>query len=158
MSAASATTTPETPEGIATQAFIGTWELDTFEVRAPDGTNVLPLGHGPVGRISYDRDGRMAVQLMRSGRGQFTSGDMLVASDEERREAWDGFVAYAGTFEVDVAAGTVTHHIEISSFPNWVGQAQVRFFEFGDDTLELTTAPVAYGGTGAVAALLWTRA
>lgn len=158
MSATSSTATPRTADRTTTDAFVGTWKLEAFEVRRPDGTTLLPLGPDPVGRITYDDAGRMAVQVMRPGRSQFASGDMLVASDQERREAWDGFIAYTGTFRVDPDAGTVTHHIEISSFPNWVGDNQVRFFAFGDDVLELTTAPVAYGGTGAVAALVWTRA
>jgi hypothetical protein len=36
------------------------------------------------------------------------------------------FIAYAGPFSVDVDDGTVTHHVDISLFPNWQGEDQVR--------------------------------
>jgi Lipocalin-like domain len=36
------------------------------------------------------------------------------------------FVAYAGPFSVDVGKGTVTHHVDVSLFPNWQGHDQVR--------------------------------
>ena len=36
------------------------------------------------------------------------------------------FIAYAGPFSVDVGDGTVTHHVEVSLFPNWEGHDQVR--------------------------------
>jgi hypothetical protein len=40
---------------------------------------------------------------------------------------WPGhFVAYAGPFSVDVGNGTVTHHVDVSLFPNWQGRDQVR--------------------------------
>ena len=36
------------------------------------------------------------------------------------------FIAYAGPFSVDVGNGTVTHHVDVSLFPNWQGHDQVR--------------------------------
>jgi lipocalin-like protein len=35
-------------------------------------------------------------------------------------------IAYAGPFSVDVGNGTVTHHVDVSLFPNWQGHDQVR--------------------------------
>ncbi|MGZ5384986.1 MAG: lipocalin-like domain-containing protein [Acidimicrobiia bacterium] len=69
-----------------------------------------------------------------------------------------GFLSYAGRYEVNDAARTVTHQIEMCPFPNWVGEAQVRHFQFDGSMLDLTTPPVAYGGDFAVGALVWERA
>ena len=36
------------------------------------------------------------------------------------------FIAYAGPFSADAGTGTVTHHVDVSLFPNWQGHNQVR--------------------------------
>ena len=35
------------------------------------------------------------------------------------------FIAYAGPFSADAGNGTVTHHVDVSLFPNWQGHDQV---------------------------------
>ncbi len=53
-----------------------------------------------------------------------------------------GYLAYAGSYTLD--GMTVTHHVEMSLFPNWIGTDQVRaiaILENGD--LELSTPPEA---------------
>jgi Lipocalin-like domain len=35
-------------------------------------------------------------------------------------------IAYAGPFSADPGNGTVTHHVDVSPFPNWQGHDQVR--------------------------------
>jgi hypothetical protein len=56
------------------------------------------------------------------------------------REAVTGFVAYFGTYDVDEAAHTVTHHVEASLVPSWVGTDVKRQFNFQDGRLLLTAA------------------
>lgn len=41
--------------------------------------------------------------------------------------------------EVNLNSNQVVHQIKISSFPNWVGQNQIRNFEFNEDELTLST-------------------
>jgi len=36
------------------------------------------------------------------------------------------FIAYPGPFSADPGNGTVTHHVDVSLFPNWQGHDQVR--------------------------------
>jgi hypothetical protein len=36
---------------------------------------------------------------------------------------------------------TVIHHIEVCSYPNWIGNAQVRFARLEGDLLTLSTKP-----------------
>ena len=150
--------TDMTTEESEADRLVGSYRLESWEVRRPDdGTTFHPMGSEPVGRISYDADGHMAVQVMRPGRTEFTSGDLFDASTDELEEAWAGFVAYAGSWSLDVDAGTVTHDIEISSFPNWVGDQQVRFIALDGDRLELSTAPIRLGGGETVSSLVWHR-
>jgi hypothetical protein len=62
-------------------------------------------------------------------------------SEDELRTTCDHFVAYAGTFEVDVAGGFLTHHIEISMVPNEIGESAKRYFQVVGEQLVLRPAP-----------------
>ena len=53
--------------------------------------------------------------------------------------------------------GTVTHHLEGSLFPNWVGTDLKRFFEFSGNQLKLSTLPMPMGGQQVTGVLLWER-
>jgi Lipocalin-like domain len=139
------------------QQFIGTWKLVTSEFRTSDGKVSYPLGEKAVGILIYDSGGRMAAQLMRPDRPKFASGDMRGGTPEETKTAAEGYVAYFGTYEVDDKKGTVIHHVEASLFPNWVGQDQVRFFEFSAGMLTLKTLPLLSGGQEITGILIWKR-
>ena len=52
---------------------------------------------------------------------------------------------------------TVIHHIEISSYPNWIGNAQVRFARLEGDLLMLSTKPMTFQGVERRAELVWER-
>jgi hypothetical protein len=116
--------------------FVGTWELAAIE--APDGAGgwmpaPLPFPGSPVGVIMYDDLGNMAVQITSDPRG--------VASPADLPEMVNGYVAYYASFEVDPAAGTVTHHRRGHVNPDLASLSVVRFYEFSGDTLTLTVAP-----------------
>lgn len=71
-------------------------------------------------------------------------GAVLPDVSELRGEAVMGkvastFFAYYGTYEVDNAGQKVTHHVQGSLLPSWVGTEQVRHYSFlGKDRLELS--------------------
>jgi hypothetical protein len=138
--------------------FIGSWELVSLENRADDGTVKKPYGDHPVGRITYTADGRMSAQVMRGERQAFVNADLFGGTPEEKAAAYDGYVAYYGTFEVDSAAGVVRHHIAGSLFPNWVGGTQVRAYALDGDRLTLRTTPIAVDGQQVTAHVVWQRA
>jgi hypothetical protein len=46
-----------------------------------------------------------------------------------RAAAYRRYLGYWGPFVVDAAAGHVTHIVEGSSNPSWVGSGQVRHYE-----------------------------
>jgi len=40
----------------------------------------------------------------------------------------------------------VIHHIEVCSYPNWIGNAQVRFAKLDGNLLTLSTKPMMFQG------------
>ncbi len=135
---------------------VGHWSLESFEALS-DGSAEYPFGPGAVGQITYDRAGHMAVQIMKSGRRPFASGDQAAGSVEEVSAAFTGYVAYYGTYSVDERAGVVTHHIAASMFPNWVGSEQQREVLLEGDRLTLSTPPTLFQGRQRVFRLAWKR-
>ena len=114
-------------------------------------------GDKPRGVIVYDAAGCVSVNLMRSDRPTFSVSDKSKGTSEEARSALESYEAYFGAYQVDEAAATVTHHVEGSLFPNWTGSKQVRFYEFKDDYLILSTPAMEYGGSTVVGRLTWRR-
>ena len=110
--------------------------MSTFK----DGRTEHPFGEKPVGRIEYDKTGRMSALLMRPDRrSTLPPGPPLnKATSEELRDAVTGFVAYFGTFDIDEATQTVIHHVEASLSPSWVGTDLKRRFRFDAGLLILT--------------------
>lgn len=106
-----------------------------------------PHGDRPSGRIQYDDGGHMLAMLFPPDREPL--GDAATA--EDYRAAMRGVVAYYGTYDIDVDAGTVTHHVEGASNPSWIGDDFVRWYRFEDGDLRLSLNP-DFRGT-----LLWRR-
>jgi hypothetical protein len=129
--------------------FRGAWTLVSYEQLKAGAEVAYPMGKDALGRLSYDPDGRMAAQLMRRDRQRFASSSRYHGTAEEVRAAFESFLAYYGPYRIDEKAGTVIHHVECCSFPNWVGTDQVRRFEFDGARLVLY-APGDYK-------LVWTR-
>ncbi len=122
--------------GKAKEQFVGTWKLVLYEVGASH-----PMGRDAVGLLTYHANGRMSMQVMRSDRPKFRAsggkeGGYLAGTAEEVMSAYRGYIAYFGTYEVNEEGHFVTHHIETSLYPNWVGRDQVEFFELSEDRLK----------------------
>jgi hypothetical protein len=139
----------------ARERLIGVWKLVRCSRRFPDGHIEYPYGEKPVGRITYDRAGRMSAVLMRPGRRSTVgSGVSLIAGKataEEIREAVDGFNAYYGRFDVDESSQTVIHHVQASLVPSWVGTDLKRTCRFEGNRVTLTRA------TTSVLEVVWER-
>jgi hypothetical protein len=137
--------------------FVGTWELVSAEARRSDGQITYPFGRDVVGTLSYDTNGNMSMQMMRSDRPAFAVGDFQKGAPEEIKAAFKGFLSYFGTYEINEQEGTVTHHVKGSSFPNWGGSDQTRVFEFSGNRLTLRTPPIQVGGIAVTSLLIWER-
>ena len=135
---------------------VGSWKLISFHRKDSSGQTAYPFGKDARGRLIYEPDGRMAVQLMNPNRPGFTSDDPLVTSEAEVRSAFDGYTAYYGTYSVNPDEQTIVHHIEAALLPNWVGTDQPRHFEFDGKYLTLQ-GPLLLGGVQGVVSLVWER-
>jgi hypothetical protein len=97
------------------ERLVGSWELVSYEIIAADGTR--RPGNYDRGQITYDASGRMSAHLMHSS----NKADASPQTDELRATAFRRYLGYYGPFVVDTAGGTVTHIVEGSSNPSWVG-------------------------------------
>jgi Lipocalin-like domain len=122
LSAPTATAGGKKPE----QAFLGSWRLETFERKTDAGETTYPYGKHPVGRLSYDTQGRMSVLIMGPDRTRFKAETSAAGTTEEKAAAFDTFVAYAGTYRVDETSHTIVHGIDITSYPNFEGSDSVE--------------------------------
>jgi hypothetical protein len=127
----------------------GSWELVTYEIIAADGTR--RPGNYDRGQITYDASGRMSAHLMHSSNKSDTSPQ----TDELRATAFRRYLGYYGPFVVDAAGGTVTHVVEGSSNPSWVGTRQLRYYELSSDNAQLTLS--LRDGTRTTQSLVWKR-
>lgn len=135
------------------QDFLGTWKLVSVETRKEDG-EVHRRGER-VGYLLYNDEGYMSVAFMKRDRPKFASGDIRGGTAEEKAAAVEGYVSYCGRYEV--MEDKVTHHIEVSLFPNWVGVRQERMYELDGDRLTLSTPLMLVGGRRLSTHLIWER-
>jgi hypothetical protein len=98
--------------------FVGAWRLVSYSAVTSGGEMFYPMGPDARGRIVYDAGGRVFVQLGDPGRAPFTGGDPSAATDSEVRAAFDGYLAYFGTYTLDAGRGAVVHHLEMSLYYN----------------------------------------
>jgi hypothetical protein len=136
-------------------SLVGTWKLVSLESRSADGKVSYPLGKDLLGYIMYNENGYMFVAIMSTNRLKFASGDILGGTIDEKVAAADTYVSYCGKY--DVQGNTVTHHIELSFFPNWVGVDQKRIMALDGDRLSLSTPPILVEGIEQTQHLIWER-
>ena len=133
------------------ERFLGTWVLDRIETRAESGDWTpakTRFGSHPIGTLTYDPAGNMAVQIMRRDRpplsspglaeGQSVSQEALaLAPAEEKAVAFDGYTAYFGKYSVRETEGVVIHQRIGHLVPNQATLSVERRFEFLNDALVL---------------------
>jgi len=129
---------------VAQHPFVGAWRLLSWEARTADGRITYPWGEEVAGYLLYTADGHMSAALMAAGRPRFAVDDILGGTVEERAQAAQTYLSYAGTYEI--GDGEVVHHVELSLFPNWVGDVQRRFFALEGHRLTLSTGPTLQAG------------
>ncbi len=119
---------------------IGTWKIRAFEDRKdehdPNSEWTYPYGKNPKGYFVYDNTGHVMIQIMKTPHSPpFASGDDDKPTVEEMKKAFTGYVAYFGTYTVDTAKNVVTHHVEGSLKPSFIGSNQPRPFILTGDRL-----------------------
>jgi len=134
---------------------VGTWKLVSWRRIVDDENVTYPLGEHARGLLVYAPDGAMAVTMIASNRPAMPDNDPLGGDEQKRAEAYSTCLAYVGTYEL--RADEVVHRIDVSLYPNWAGDEQVRPFTCTGDTLVLRTPPV-HGASGTVVnEMAWAR-
>ena len=138
-------------------SLIGTWRLVSYEAQDAQGKVSNPLGKNLLGLLCYTKDGFMSMQIMREDRPGHSSSDLHISLMEEMPAAASRYVAYAGRFSVDEAAATVTHHVQLSSWPTWVGTDQTRTVALRAGRLYLKGGLVKISGTLQAPQSVWEK-
>jgi Lipocalin-like domain len=133
--------------------FLGTWRLISVEQRSANGEPVAPSASAPTARtgyLIYDPAGYMAVSIMPVGRKKYAAAQ---PTDDEAKSALTGYTAYYGTFSINEADSSVTHHLQGSVNPGMAPE-QKRFFELAGNRLTLKPPP---SPNGTQSRLTWER-
>jgi hypothetical protein len=108
--------------GSAKEKLIGAWHLAHIDVPGPDGKPRAPAQ--PQGMLIYTRDGHMSVQLMYPESANVQSNEYVK----------DGYEASFGSYDVDEASHTLTHHVQGSVTRDLlVGKGLPRNFQITAD-------------------------
>lgn len=121
----------------------GTWTLTAADRITPAGVRERDYGAAPKGRLIVDAAGRYSLQIFRSERTGFASGDKKRGTPEEYADAALGSSTHYGTIALDKAAHQLLFRIEGASFKNWEGATQRRSYDLKGDALSyrVPTAP-----------------
>jgi Lipocalin-like domain len=145
---------------------IGVWELESLQDQRPGGDVLDWMGKKPSGVLTYSPDGRMTIQIVRDPRpvagGPMWSSDghnlLPSASANDIRDAYNGYYAYFGTWDLDERAYTVTHHVRASLCSMEVGSDYVRPYELSAGQLRFRYPVSAPDGERRTRVLVWRRA
>lgn len=103
------------------EKLIGAWHLVSLGEPGADGkVNSVP---GLMGMLIYTRDGHMSVQIMYPASAAALSNDYVL----------NGYEGSFGSYDIDEAKHTVTHHPQGSITHGLVGKDLQRAYQFTDD-------------------------
>jgi hypothetical protein len=109
--------------GFDKEKLIGAWHL--VSISAPGAGGRQNPAAEIKGTLIYTRDGHMSVQLMYPESASALSNDYVL----------NGYEASFGSYDVDEAAHTVTHHVQGSITHALVGKDLTRVYQYSDGHL-----------------------
>jgi hypothetical protein len=152
----------EEEDKMAKNALVGTWKLVSFELICAEINQVrYPFGEDAIGYLIYTEDGYVFASLMAANRSElikhskFSLGDIQIRNVEEVVAAFCTHFSCCGLYEIQ--EDKIVHYIKTSSFPDWVGLLEERFFKFENDKLSLSTSPTMIGNRQRIAHITWQR-
>ncbi|WP_022975147.1 amidase family protein [Nevskia ramosa] len=140
-------TTPPLKDSFAS-TFIGTWKLVAIADRDPRTGVETPAERAAAdGQLVYAANGRLSVQIVRTGREQLPAGTA------------DGFSSYFGRWELLPAEGCMVHHQDGNLNQARIGEAAKRYYSFdARGHLSLATPPSKRAdGKEASSVFIWER-
>src|SRR4051812_14359347 len=133
------------------KALVGAWRLVSWDTTQADGSvRKSPMS---VGSLMYSDSGRMCGVLMDPNRKM----PSRPPTDEELRSAYNGIVAYCGTYEVDAKAGFVVHSVDLEKSPSNVGIKRKRWFTLEGNRLSLKIDAAELSANQKESRLVWER-
>ena len=137
------------------KALVGTWAPVSAVITDPGGGKTEVFGPRPTGMLVFTADGQYAVVVRREELPKFAANSRAKGTAEENRAVVAGSIAHYGRYTVDAKDGTVSFHIQGSTYPNWYGMTQKRPFTVkGDQLTYKVPAPSVTSGSGE---LVWKR-
>lgn len=127
---------------ITKEMLLGAWRLKDYYIDKEEG-RIYPFGEDVDGFLLYTTDGYMSAQMMRKGRTPFDIDNMHQGTDTEYTEAASGYHAYSGRFDFDEENQVMRHYMDVSLFPNYIGQSQIRDVTLEGDQLIISNPKFA---------------
>lgn len=122
-------------------ALIGTWRVVEIADVDKDGKWEHFFGDPPRGYFVYDATGHVHIQMMKvpplKPFPEANTDEGKPPTAEHALAAYNSFFAYFGTYNVDAEKHAVTHHVEGSFAPDYIGTEGPRPFKLQGDRLEL---------------------
>ena len=134
---------------------VGTWTMVSITLEK-DGKKIDLFGPNPQGRLIRDADGHVSYMVTRADLPKFASNNRAAGTAEENKAAVQGSIFFFGRSSVNETDKTITTHIEVCSFPNWIGTDRKSTYTINGDEYD-TTSPGSSVGEGTVY-IVWKRA
>ena len=134
---------------------VGTWTMVSI-TQEQDGKKIDLFGPNPQGRLIRDADGHVAYMVTRADLPKFTSNNRAAGTPEENKAVVQGSISYFGTVTTNEAEKTSITHIEVCTYPNWIGIERKTSYTINGDELD-STASGSTVGEGTVY-VVWKRA
>lgn len=118
---------------------IGTWRVVEFwNQKSPDAPKQYPFGEHPIGYIVYDATGHVFVEMATNPQpSRITEQQRHALTREDALSTIEAYVAYWGTYTIDVSHGVVVHHVEGDSRREYIGTDQERPFRVTGNELRI---------------------
>jgi hypothetical protein len=121
-------------------SIVGTWVLAAADKLLPDGSRVPDYGPHPHGLCVFTSDGYYSLQIYRTERLKFASGERLSGTPEEYKDVSLGMSVGFGRYSIDPVKHTITFHRDRNSIPNLDDTIGVDPYELNGDELSWKVA------------------
>src|SRR5436190_12778255 len=130
--------TTATPVNAGDEEIHGTWKLVSSQrILVETGQKFDSWGPNPNGFITYGKDGRMMVIIVRDDRQKEESIEKL--TEQQRSDLHKPMAAYGGTYKFH--GDRIEHFVDISWNQIWTGTTVVRDVKRDGEQLIYTTKP-----------------
>ena len=103
---------------------LGTWRMVSAWID-PDGRNAPAYGARPNGLLVFTSDMHFVEVLTDADVPRFASNVRGQGTAEENRAPMAGSIGFFGSYTVDATGAFSGNRVEGSTFPNWVGGADL---------------------------------